>query len=136
MDDKLLRFFKLVNFNDCLAFEDATLKDMVVNRKENTWTLRINAKDIVDLNAMLSLKRLCSDGVDDVKHIYIEMTYENLDSERIIEYFMHYLDILIEANPSLSGLNRDLIRIDDEIIIVEVTSKIEETILKKSAKRY
>lgn len=135
MDDKLLRFFKLVNFNDCLAFEDATLKDMVVNRKENTWTLRINAKDIVDLNAMLSLKRLCSDGVDDVKHIYIEMTYENLDSERIIEYFMHYLDILIEANPSLSGLNRDLIRIDDEIIIVEVTSKIEETILKKECKK-
>jgi len=44
MDEKLLRFFKLVNYNDVLAFEQATLKDMVVNRKENTWTLRIIAK--------------------------------------------------------------------------------------------
>ena len=135
MDEKLLRFFKLVNFTDVISFEDATLKDMVVNRKENTWTLRINAKNIIDLNAMLSLKRLCADGVDDIKHIYIQMTYENLDSDSIIEYFLHYLNALIENNPSLSGLNQDMIKIDDDIIIVEVTSKIEETILKKECKK-
>lgn len=135
MDEKLLRFFKLVNFTDVISFEDAALKDMVVNRKENTWTLRINAKNIIDLNAMLSLKRLCADGVDDIKHIYIQMTYENLNSDSVIEYFLHYLDILIENNPSLSGLNRDMVKIDDDVIIVEVTSKIEETILKKECKK-
>ena len=28
MDDKLLRFFKLVGYNDVIAFEDAKLKDI------------------------------------------------------------------------------------------------------------
>ena len=34
MDEKLLRFFKLVNYNDAIAFENASLKDMIVNTKE------------------------------------------------------------------------------------------------------
>ena len=49
MDEKLLRFFKLVGYNDVIAFEDAHLKDMVINKRENTWTLRINAKSIINL---------------------------------------------------------------------------------------
>ena len=71
MDEKLLRFFKLVNYNDVLAFEQATLKDMVVNRKENTWTLRIIAKEIIPIQSMLQLRRLCADGAEDVKKYYL-----------------------------------------------------------------
>ena len=37
MDDKLLRFFKLINYNDVLAFENCKLKDMVINKKDNTF---------------------------------------------------------------------------------------------------
>ena len=49
MDEKLLRFFKLIGFNDIIAFEEASLKDMVINRKEHTWLLRINAKNIINV---------------------------------------------------------------------------------------
>lgn len=135
MDDKLLRFFKLVGYNDVIAFEDAKLKDMVINKHENTWTLRINAKSIINLNSILNLKKLCIDGVDDVKHIYIEMNYEELDADSILEYFTHFLDELINESPSLSGIDKDKIRVDEDIIIVEVTSKIEETTLKRECKK-
>ena len=47
MDEKLLRFFKLVNYNDAIAFENASLKDMIVNTKDNSWTLRIDRKSVV-----------------------------------------------------------------------------------------
>ena len=59
MDEKLLRFFKLVGYNDVIAFENAHLKDMVINKRENTWTLRINAKSIINLTSILNLKKLC-----------------------------------------------------------------------------
>lgn len=135
MDDKLLRFFKLVGYNDVIAFENAHLKDMVVNKKENTWTIRINADSIINLNSMLNLKKLCIDGIDDVKHIYIEVNYDNLDSDSILEYFIHFLDEIITESPSLSGIDKNKISIDDDIIIVEVTSKIEETTLKRECKK-
>ena len=131
MDEKLLRFFKLVGYNDVIAFENAHLKDMVINKRENTWTLRINAKSIINLTSILNLKKLCIDGVDDVKHIYIEMNYEELASDSILEYFIHFLDEVISESPSLSGIDKDKIRVDDDVIIVEVASKIEETTLKR-----
>ena len=93
MDERLLRFFKLVNFNDIITFEDATLKEMVVNRRENTWTLRINAKNIIPIKAMINLKKLCADGVDDVKKINIEMYYENINSDDVLEEEIIFADI-------------------------------------------
>ena len=112
MDEKLLRFFKLINFNDVLSFEDAKLKDMVVNRRENSWTLRIMAPNIIPVNSMLRLKTLCAEGVDEVDKIYIEMLYDAFDSELVMEYFLYYLDKTIEDNQSLSAINKDLIKID------------------------
>lgn len=135
MDDKLLRFFKLVNYNDAIAFENATLKDMVVNTKENTWTLRINADELINITSLLNLKRLCADGVENVKKINIELTYSDIKSDAVLEYFLYFLDKVLENNPSLSGLDVDKIKIDDEVIIIEVTSKIEETTLKKECKK-
>ena len=135
MDEKLLRFFKLVGYNDVIAFENAHLKDMVINKRENTWTLRINAKSIINLTSILNLKKLCIDGVDDVKHIYIEMNYEELAADSILEYFIHFLEEIINESPSLSGIDKDKIRVDDDVIIVEVASKIEETTLKRECKK-
>ena len=39
MDERLLRFFKKINFNDVSSFDEATLKECVVNKKESYWTL-------------------------------------------------------------------------------------------------
>lgn len=53
----------------------------------------------------------------------------------MLEYFIYFFNKVINQNPSLSGVNTDKIKIDDEVIIVEVTSKIEETTLKKNVRR-
>ncbi len=135
MDEKLLRFFKLINFNDVISFEDCHLKDMVVNRRDNTWTLRISSKEIIPIESMLRLKKLCSEGIDNVEKIYIQMFYEHLDEALVLDYFLYYFNNLIEENPSLGGIDKDKIHIDGEVIIIEVTSKIEETILKKECRK-
>jgi len=135
MDEKLLRFFKLVNYNDALAFENATLKDMVVNTKENSWTLRLTSENIININSMMNLRKLCADGVEKVSKINIEISYDNLNTDDVLEYFIYFLNKVIAQNPSLLGVNTDKIRIDEEVIIVEVTSKIEETTLKKECKK-
>lgn len=135
MDEKLLRFFKLVNYNDAIAFENASLKDMIVNTKDNSWTLRIIADNIINISSIINLKKLCADGVDKVDKINIEISYNSLNPDDVLEYFIYFFNKVINQNPSLSGVNTDKIKIDDEVIIVEVTSKIEETTLKKNVRR-
>ena len=50
MDERLLRFFKKINFNDVSSFDEATLKECVVNKKESYWTLKINSANIININ--------------------------------------------------------------------------------------
>ena len=135
MDEKLLRFFKKINFNDAIAFENCRLKECAINRKENTWTIRIIGDELVPVQSVTRLKTLCAEGLEDVNKIFIEIEYEHLDPELVLDYFLYYLDIIIKDSPSLSGLNKDNIKIDDDIIIVEVTSKSEETLLKRESKK-
>lgn len=135
MDEKLLRFFKKIGYNDAIAFESASLRDMEINRKEHSWLININAKEIININSLMNLKKLCKDGIDDVKRIDIRIFYEELKAEDVLEYFLYFIDQLIESSPSLSSINKDKIRIDDEIIIIEVLSKIEETTLKRECKK-
>ncbi len=135
MDDKLLRFFKYINYNDVIAFENAHLQEIVVNTKTNTWTLKIHSKDLINYRSLLNLKNLCADGIDKVKKINIELTYDNINPDDVLEYFIYYIDKVIENNPSLSTIDKDKIKIDNEIILVEVASKNEETTLKRECKK-
>ena len=64
MDEKLIRFFNKINYNDIAQFEDAKLVNMVINKKENTWLLNINAKEIIDIDAMIKLIKICNEGID------------------------------------------------------------------------
>lgn len=135
MDDRLLRFFKLINFNDVIAFENATLKEMVVNTKQNFWTLRIHSSEVININSLMTLKRLCQDGVDKVKKINIELTYDTISEDDVLEYFIYFLNKVISSSPSLLGIDTDKIKIDDEVIIIEVLSKMEESSIKKEVKK-
>ena len=135
MDEKLIRFFNKINYNDIAQFEEAKLVNMVINKKENTWLLNINAKEIIDIDAMIKLIKICNEGIDNVKKINIVMNYDNLDSNKVLDYFIYFIMEVIKENPSLSGIKENDFSIDDEVIIVNVTSKIEETILKKECKK-
>ena len=89
MDEKLLRFFKKIGYNDAIAFESASLRDMEINRKEHSWLININAKEIININSLMNLKKLCKDGIDDVKRIDIRIFYEELKPEDVLEYFLY-----------------------------------------------
>ena len=67
MDEKLLRFFKKINFNDVASFDEVKLVNCVVNSKNNTWTINLISNEIVPVHAMVNLKNLCLQGIDDVK---------------------------------------------------------------------
>ena len=103
MDEKLLRFFKKINFNDVASFDEVKLLNCVVNSKNNTWTINLSSAELVPVYAMTNLKRLCLSGIDDVNHIYINIEYANLDPELVLDYFTYYLDKIINDNSSLTN---------------------------------
>ena len=74
----------IYNYSKLLKDADAILVDEVqflTPTQIHELRLISIGKDIVNVDSMVNLKRLCSDGVDNVKKIFIEMTYENKNPE-------------------------------------------------------
>ena len=135
MDDKLLRFFKKIGFNDIVSFENASFVSCTIHKKTNTWTIKISAPEIIPLSSMMSLKKLCSDGLDDVNSIDIIINYENLNHELVLEYFNYFFEKIIKDQVSLSGIDTNLITIgEDNTINIDVTSEMEKKLIKASEK--
>ncbi len=135
MDEKLLRFFNKINFNDIMAFEKCHFKECAINPKENTWTIRIIGDELVPVSSVMKLKTLCAEGIDDVNRINIEMSYYHLDPQMVYDYYVYFLNNIKKEYPSLSSITEDDISIDDDVILVELISKSEETLLKKESKK-
>ena len=134
MDEKLLRFFKKINFNDVASFDEVKLVNCVVNSKNNTWTINLKSEEIVSATSMNNLKTLCLNGVDDVKHIYINIEYSNYDPDLVLDYFIYYLDKVINENSSLKSIDKDTIKVEDNIISIDVLSDSEKKLLTKLSK--
>ena len=135
MDDKLLRFFKKIGFNDIVSFENASFVSCTIHKKTNTWTIKISAPEIIPLSSMMSLRKLCKDGLDDVNSIDIIITYENLNHELVLEYFNYFFSKIVKDQVSLSGIDTNLITIsDDSTINIDVTSEMEKKIIKSEEK--
>ncbi len=135
MDEKLIRFFKKIGFNDIVSFENASLESCTVHKKTSTWTIKIKAPELIPLSSILSLKKLCKEGVDSVKSIDIILDYSSLNEELVLEYFKYFFNLVTRDLVSLSGINKDTISIDGNYISIDVTSKMEETNIKKVEKR-
>ena len=57
MDSKLVRFFEKIGFNNYDAFLNAKLENVVVDTKEESWTLYIILDKMIPLDVF---KTLCS----------------------------------------------------------------------------
>ena len=134
MDERLLKFFKKIGFNDIVSFEDAEFISCTIHKKENTWTINMSAPEIINRSSMMSLLKLCNEGVDDVKSIEIKIKYETYDPEMVLEYFNYFFDKIIEKHPSLSGIDKERINVTDDVINIDVISPKEEESIKKSEK--
>ena len=51
-DEKLLRFFNAVNFNDSLTqyFKDYTVKEVLLEQKTNTMRLVLECDELIPIN--------------------------------------------------------------------------------------
>ena len=91
MDEKLLRFFKKIGYNNAIAFEDATFLNMEIDNKKKQWTINIKAPEVININSVMTLKNICKDGIDDVKKIDIHIYYDHIESDAVLEYFLYFL---------------------------------------------
>ncbi len=135
MDEKLLRFFKKISFENFEDFKESKIVKVVVNKNQNSWEIYIENEKCINVKSIIELIAKAKNGIDEVEKINIFFTNKLIVEEDILNYFKYFLNEAIEESPSLSSIINNNIEIVDEIITIEVISDFEEKLIKKESKR-
>ena len=130
MEGKLERFLNAINFDKDLYsyFENASVKEVLLNKKTSKMTLILNIDNILPINVFNRLCE-CSVGLKGAKKVRFKFLCDS-DYKLFSDYFNYYFDILVSKCPMLTCIDRNKITIDDDKITFEVLNKVEEDKIK------
>ena len=137
MNDALTRFFNSINFKPSNeeAFKNVLIEKVVLNKKNESFTVHLNSHSLIDLKEIKKLVSCASKGINGDKKCRLVFSYESITDDDINSYISEIINNLAKKRPSLTSLQNTVIEKDGEIIIIEVTSKIEESEINKEAKK-
>jgi len=134
MDDKLVRFFNKINFNNIDSFKDSRVTKVTINKTDITWTVYIENKNVINIETALELINRAKKGIEDVKSINIIFDNIIINECDIKSYFKYLLNEVVKVSPALSSIVNNEISVIDKNITIEVISEIEEKLIKKESK--
>ena len=134
MDDRLLRFFNVINFDkdDYHFFEGAKVKKVVVNNDSKEWIVYL---DLIKLFPASIFKKMYenSKNIEDVNKVHFVFTFEDSDN-LLLDYYKYYFNILILSCPMLESMKDNEISINDNEITIDVINVAEEKKIKSLKK--
>ena len=123
------KFLKSINL-DIEEKDKLTISKVVVNTKEETFKVYLNCDNVLPFN--VGDKLINGEyKINDKYKCYIYISYNNITNEDILVYLKEIIKTLVKQKPSLIGLIESEPYIDDDIIIFEVISEVEEETIKK-----
>ena len=137
MNDAVSRFFQSINYSPTVLedFNSVEIEKVVLNKKSESFNVYLKLKNLINPKDIKKLLPCASKGIKGEKKCVLHFNYEGITDEDINKYITNIINDLALKRPSLISLTNTNIEKDGEIIIVEVSSKIEETEINKEAKK-
>ena len=129
MDDKLMRFFNKINFEEINDFEGVKVSKVVINKQKESWIVYLQSDKVINPESMIKLINKAKGGIENVNMIDIKISYSNISDEDIIKYFKYFLDQKVIDNVSLQSIINNDFKVENNEISVEVISKMEANLI-------
>ncbi len=132
MDENLKILLENMNIDENLYsnFLDCTLKKIIVNSKNNTWTIIIEADKLPQREVLEKLEENKFNIIEKVNNITFKYEVENPDLNTLQSYFPIVLKKLKEDLRIIS-LFEDALKIEENKLVIVTTNKREEEKIKK-----
>ncbi len=127
MNDKMLILLQQLHIEEenYSSFNDAVLKKVIVDKKNNTWTFIIHNKTNFDLNTIRLFETKLKNAFTDIKNVDFVIKVDNMNDELIKDYYSYILKKL-KSKLFLSTMFVDNLSIKDNKYIVNVFNKKEK----------
>ncbi len=127
-------FLESINYEDDKELlKDFTITKVLLNKKNETFTVFLESPTVLPFTVIDKLINT-KYKINNTYPCLIDITYQNISEENLLEYLNEIIKKLVALKPSLINLLDNKPLIDDDIIIFEVISESEaETITKEEA---
>ena len=128
---KAVTFFNSISFDEEL---DVAITSVILKKSTETFAVNLHSKNYIEPTIIDKLLTCASKGINQEKKCLIDLKYDELKEDEILKTFNYLLNKLINKTPSLSSLNEASVTIEDNIINLEVLTKIDKELVKDNTK--
>lgn len=135
MTDELKRFLKSIDYNyNESDFEGASVKKVIYLKQKDVFEVYLHLQKVLPVEVAKSLVVATKNKINHEKDCVVYFEYEKVSENDVLLYLKDCIAELTKKRPSLVNLKDALVSFEDEIITLEVSSKLEEAEVKKEAR--
>ncbi len=135
MNGELKRFLNKINYENIDIFNGAKVLKVTVNSSKDTMTVHIENEVPIESEYIDKLFNCVSNGIDGVTKLVVKISYNNITDNDILNCFKYLFNKIIMTRPSLEGIKEEDITINNNIINIDVTSKLEVSNIKEEKEK-
>ena len=113
-----------------------SIEHAILDKKEEEFTVYIKCNEFISPELIDEVLVASKKGINGKNKCKVYFDYVNLNNEDILKVFKYVLKKFIDKKPSLTNLLDGNIIIDDDIIIIEVSTEIEEKTILENVKSF
>lgn len=128
------RFLNSIGITDLKPYENLKLDKVILRKSEEVFNVYLSSDVVLEPESVLTLHQYAKNGINKSANCSVFIEYNNVTDEDIKKTFGYVFDKFIDKKPSLVGLKNTEITVDDDIIIVDVDTKVAEQIILDNVK--
>ena len=113
-----------------------SIEHAILDKKEEEFTVYIKCNEFISPELIDEVLVASKKGINGKNKCKVYFDYVNLNNEDILKVFKYVLKKFIDKKPSLTNLLDGNIIIDDGIIIIEVSTEVEEKTILENVKSF
>ena len=135
MSDELKRFFKSIDFEYTEEeFLECSVKKVIYLKQKDLFEVYIHLKNVLPVSTANALFLASKNKINHEKECVIHLEYDKVSQEDVLLYLKEIVKELVKKRPSLVNLSEAILSLEDEIITMEVGTKLEEQEVKREGK--
>ena len=135
MNGELKRFLTKINYENIDIFNSAKVLKVTVNSSKDTMTVYIENEVPIESEYIDKLFDCVSNGIDGVTKLVVKISYNNITNNDVLNCFKYLFNRILISHPSLEGIKEEDIAINNNIINIDVTSKLEVLNIKEEKEK-
>ncbi len=135
MTEELRRFFNSINFKpDENDFEGASVLKVIYLKQKDIFEVYIDLKHVLPIKIANELFKATLNKINGEKTCTVYLRYSEVSEKDCLMYLKEFIEDLTKKRPSLINLREAPVTLEDEILTIEVSTKLEELEVKKESK--